>query len=82
MSHRTPIGALGAMEMEMITYGQVIQARIERSRRESAALIEQDRVAALLAQNPSIGVLMRKGEPIYYVNLPAYREARDPAALI
>lgn len=37
---------------------------------------------AFVAANPSIGMLMRRGKPVYYVGLPVYRESRNPRDLI
>jgi hypothetical protein len=67
----------------------VIEARLaenaiheERTRREKA---EADRVAAILRDNPRIGVLQRvvRGRPktVYYVNFPTYKETVDIAEL-
>lgn len=45
---------------------------------------ERERIAAVLAANPCIGVL-QKADGVTYYTWPAggpYREARDPAALV
>jgi hypothetical protein len=50
--------------------------------RAEAQLAEQRRIQSILDAHGEIGILMRKGGPVYYVNWPVYREARDPAALV
>jgi hypothetical protein len=45
-------------------------------------IAEGDRIARILRRHHEIGVLIRYGVPVYYVNFPEYREAADPAALI
>ena len=44
---------------------------------------ERERIASVLAANPSIGILRRAGGDSYYTWPPGgpYREARDPSAL-
>lgn len=37
---------------------------------------------SILNDNPQIGILIRDGKPVYYVNWPTYREASDPAQLV
>ncbi len=68
------------------TFGEVVTQRIERSRadeaKSDAIRAERERIEAILRDNPEIGVLIRKGKPVYYVNQPVYREHRDPAALV
>ena len=39
-------------------------------------------IAVCLHKNPHIGVLIRKGKPVYYVNFPEYKEAQYPQDLI
>lgn len=62
------------------------QARCEKRDSELKSIAESDaRVAAakeieaVLAANPQIGVLIRKGKPVYYAG---DREASHPAALV
>lgn len=50
--------------------------------RAAAARAENDRIAGVLRDHPEIGELCRKGLRVFYVTAPAYRENRDPAALI
>lgn len=51
--------------------------------RAEAEIAERARVAAILAANPQIGVLLRDARgPLYYINFPEYIEARDPAWLV
>jgi len=50
--------------------------------RAEALRAEQARIAAILAANPQIGVLQGAKGQRFYVNFPAYAEARDPAALV
>ena len=68
------------------TFGEVVQARINRSIDESvranAEIAKRQRIEGILAANAEIGVLMRNGGAVYYVNFPVYREAKDPAALL
>ena len=48
-----------------------------------AAAARADEVAAILAANPEIGVLVRRGAPVYYVcRNGAIVEASTPEALI
>lgn len=37
---------------------------------------------AIIFANPSIGMIVRDGEPMYYRFAPEYRESRNPADLI
>jgi hypothetical protein len=47
------------------------------------ALLAQRAADAAFAQaHPQIGQLIRNGAPLYYVNAPAYRESRNPRALV
>lgn len=49
----------------------------------AVALAERDRDnAEFAAMYPHVGVLTRRGRPVYYVNTPAYRESADPRALV
>jgi len=68
------------------TFSEVFNARQARLAREEAKvqaeIAERQRIQGILDAHGEIGVLMRKGGPVYYVNWPAYREATDPAALI
>lgn len=47
-----------------------------------AAELQQDLDLAFVAANPQIGMLMRRGKPVYYVGLPVYRESRNPRDLV
>lgn len=68
------------------TFSDVFNARMDRLAREDAKaqaeIAERQRIEGILVANPEIGVLMRKGGPVYYVNWPVYREAKDPASLV
>ena len=68
------------------TFNEVFLDRQERLAREEARtqaeIAERQRVESILLANPEIGILMRHGGALYYVNWPEYREARDPAALV
>lgn len=59
---------------------QLAFAKYEAAAETKAAL--QQEISTILAANPQVGVLIRKGKPVYYVNSPAYAEANSPAALI
>jgi hypothetical protein len=50
-------------------------------KRDAQAWIDAG-IAACLAANPQIGVLMRNGKHVYYVNSPEYREAQYPQGLL
>lgn len=47
-----------------------------------AAELQYDLDLAFVAANPQIGMLMRRGKPVYYVGLPVYRESRNPRDLV
>ena len=68
------------------TFSDVFNARMDRLAREDAKaqaeIAERQRIQGILDANGEIGILMRKGGPVYYVNWPVYREAKDPAALV
>ena len=71
--------------MQVTTLRQAVaekaQWNAEFHARIDARVAEENRVAAILQANPQIGVLIRKGKSVYYINWPTYREARDPADL-
>jgi hypothetical protein len=68
------------------TFSDVLNARMDRLAREDAKaqaeIAKRQRIEGILAANPEIGVLQGEKCLRYYVNWPAYREAKDPAALL
>lgn len=68
----------------MLTIRDVMrEKRNEQAADEFAAMQEaraKDDLNAVLDANPGIGILFRKGKPVYYLNNP-YREAGDPREL-
>ena len=54
--------------------------RAEKKERDAAERDAKD--AEFLKQHLEIGILMRRGKKIYYVNAPSYREASDPMDLV
>lgn len=68
------------------TFSDVFNARMDRLAREDAKaqaeITERQRIEGILAANPEIGVLQGEKGRRYYVNWPAYCEAKDPAALL
>lgn len=50
--------------------------------KQDDAAAKQQIIDGLLKAYPQIGVLMRKGKQIYYVNFPQYEESNHPQNLI
>ena len=50
--------------------------------KQDDAVAQQQIIDGLLKAYPQIGVLMRKGKQIYYVNFPQYAESNHPQNLI
>lgn len=50
--------------------------------KQDAAVAKQKLIDGILKANPQIGILMRKGKHVYYVNFPQYQEAKNPQDLI
>jgi hypothetical protein len=50
--------------------------------KQDDAVAKQQIIDGLLKAYPQIGVLMRKGKQIYYVNFPQYAESNHPQNLI
>jgi hypothetical protein len=49
----------------------------------AVAQSERDREnAEFVAMHPHVGVLCRRGRPVYYVNFPRYVESADPRSLV
>lgn len=57
-----------------------INAKLFAKQDDAAA--NQQMIDSVLKANPQIGVLMRKGKEIYYVNFPQYAESNNPQNLI
>jgi hypothetical protein len=50
--------------------------------KQDNAVAKQKIIDGILKTYPQIGVLMRKGKHVYYVNFPQYQEANHPQNLI
>lgn len=50
--------------------------------KQDDAVAKQKIIDNILKAYPQIGVLMRKGKQVYYVNFPQYQEANHPQNLI
>ena len=59
-----------------------LEAFDARCAKDDEASLQYDLDLAFVAANPSIGMLMRRGKPVYYVGLPVYRESKNPRDLI
>lgn len=54
----------------------------DRELRQMERAREDEEKRQVVLANPDIGMLMRKGQLVYYINDPDYREARDPRDLL
>jgi hypothetical protein len=70
----------------MFTYQDARNEKLESNAKlfakQDNAAAKQQIIDGLLKAYPQIGVLMRKGKQIYYVNFPQYAESNHPQNLI
>lgn len=83
------VGRMGRPEeIEMTTMYRAMRAKNDRDpvaasiAKAEAKSLQHDLDLAFVAANPQIGMLMRRGKPVYYVGLPVYRESRNPRDLV